>query len=248
MKISICLATYNGCKFIAEQLESIVCQLDLGDEIVVADDGSSDETVAELVAFEPWVRIISIERVGGVVKNFERVITAAVGDAIVLCDQDDIWLPGRINLIRKYLITNDLVILNGQVVDANAISRGVTIFDSIDMRAGFLTNLIKNSFIGCCMAFRRELRDRVVPFPDGVPWHDWYIGLVAEWIGRVERIDEVTLLYRRHGGNFSPTGEKSNNTLWRKLVIRWAVLRAVVVAVCRRPAAPTVRHAAENRR
>lgn len=247
MKISVCLATYNGCKFIVEQLESVVCQLNPGDEVVVADDGSSDGTVAELAAFEPWVRIISVERVGGVVKNFERVISAAVGDAIVLCDQDDIWLPGRINLIRRALAENDLVVLNGQVVDANAVSRGVTIFESVDMRAGFLANLAKNSFIGCCMAFRRSLRDRVLPFPAGVPWHDWYIGLVAEWIGRVERIDEITLLYRRHGGNFSPTGEKSSNTLWRKLAMRWAVLRAVMIAVARRPA-PAARHAAETGR
>ena len=247
MKISVCLATYNGCKFIVEQLESVVCQLNPGDEVVVADDGSSDGTVAELAAFEPWVRIISVERVGGVVKNFEIVISAAVGDAIVLCDQDDIWLPGRINLIRRALAENDLVVLNGQVVDANAVSRGVTIFESVDMRAGFLANLAKNSFIGCCMAFRRSLRDRVLPFPAGVPWHDWYIGLVAEWIGRVERIDEITLLYRRHGGNFSPTGEKSSNTLWRKLAMRWAVLRAVMIAVARRPA-PAARHAAETGR
>lgn len=244
MRLSVCIATFNGAMFIAEQLESVVAQLNPGDEIVVADDGSSDGTVAELAAFSPWVRVVSIERVGGVVKNFERVISAALGDVIVLCDQDDIWLPGRLKLIRQALIDNDLVVLNGEIVDAEAVRRGVTVFEVVGMKSGFLANLAKNSFIGCCMAFRRSLRDRILPFPSGVPWHDWYIGLVAEWIGRVERIDDITLLYRRHGGNFSPTGEKSRNTLWRKLAMRWAVLRAVVIAVARRPT-PDVRHAAD---
>lgn len=242
--ISVCLATYNGRKFVAEQLSSIVCQLEPGDEIVVADDGSNDGTIAEVVKFFPWVRIISEERVGGVVENFERAIYSAVGDLIVLCDQDDIWLPGRLKLIRQALIDNDLVVLNGEIVDAETVRRGVTVFEAVGMKSGFLANLAKNSFIGCCMAFRRSLRDRILPFPSGVPWHDWYIGLVAEWIGRVERIDDITLLYRRHGGNFSPTGEKSRNTLWRKLAMRWAVLRAVVIAVARRPT-PDVRHAAD---
>lgn len=245
--ISVCIAAYNGEKFIHQQIESIVYQLVDGDEIVVADDGSTDSTVEILKKFSGPVRIVSVERVGGVVQNFERVVSAAVGDYIVLCDQDDVWLPGRAILIRQALARCDLVLLNGQVVDRSLNKNGQTIFDLVGMRTGFFSNLYTNSFIGCCMAFRRDLRDRILPFPAGVPWHDWYIGLVAEWIGRVERIDEITLLYRRHGGNFSPTGEKSSNTLWRKLAMRWAVLRAVMIAVARRPA-PAARHAAETGR
>jgi hypothetical protein len=83
------------------------------------------------------------------------------------------------------------------------------------------------------MAFRQEIRDRVLPFPAGVPWHDWYIGLVAELVGRVERIDTITLLYRRHGANLSPTGEKSANSLIKKIAMRWFVLRAVLIALLR---------------
>lgn len=247
LRLSVCLATYNGALFLAEQLASIVSQLEDGDEVVLADDGSTDTTLAIAAAFPRFVRVVATERVGGVVLNFERVLAAASGDAMVLCDQDDVWLPGRVATLRSALTRCDLVVLNGEVVDAGLARRGQTVFESVGMKSGFWANFSKNSFIGCCMAFRRELRDRVLPFPTGVPWHDWYIGLVAEWIGSVERIDEITLLYRRHGSNFSPTGEKSSNTLWRKLVMRWAVLRAVTVAVCRRPA-PTVRHAVEMER
>ncbi|WP_310461640.1 glycosyltransferase [Sphaerotilus sp.] len=243
--ISVCIATYNGGEFVSQQIESIIPQLVEGDEIVVADDGSTDNTLEIIKNFSGPIRIVSVERVGGIVRNFERVVSAAVGDYIVLCDQDDVWLPGRAILIRQALARCDLVLLNGQVVDRNLNQSGQTIFDLVSMRAGVFSNFHTNSFIGCCMAFRRDLRDRVLPFPAGVPWHDWYIGLVAEWTGRVERIDAITLLYRRHGGNFSPTGEKSRNTLWRKLVMRWAVLRAVMVAVRRLPA-PTVRDQRER--
>ncbi|MFM2343384.1 MAG: hypothetical protein RLZZ592_3037 [Pseudomonadota bacterium] len=244
MKISVCMASYNGAAHVEAQLASMIEQLVEGDEILVADDGSSDTTVAIVRSFGPPVRLVAIERVGGVVRNFERVLQAASGDAIVLADQDDVWLPGRLVQIRLALAHADLVVLNGEVVDGDLRPRGQTVFAAVGMKSGFLPNLVKNSFIGCCMAFRCSLRDRILPFPSGVPWHDWYIGLVAEWIGRVERIDDITLLYRRHGGNFSPTGEKSRNTLWRKLAMRWAVLRAVVIAVARRPT-QDVRHAAD---
>jgi hypothetical protein len=81
------------------------------------------------------------------------------------------------------------------------------------------------------MAFRRGVRERVLPFPPGIPWHDWYIGLVAELTGTVARVDAVTMLYRRHGANFSPTGEASTNSLWRKIVMRLRVLFGVLIAV-----------------
>lgn len=231
MKLSVCIATYNGAKYIDEQLSSILSQLRDGDEVLIADDGSTDDTVSRVLSYGRQVRLVSTQRVGGVVANFERVLAAAKGVGLVLCDQDDVWLPGRLDLIRERLSTCQLVVLNGQIVDEHLVSRGKTIFEVLHARAGFWPNLIKNSFIGCCMAFRHEIRDRSLPFPAGVPWHDWYIGLVAESIGSVERIDTVTMLYRRHGGNLSPTGEKSGNSLLRKLLIRLAVTRAVLISV-----------------
>lgn len=231
MKLSICVATFNGAKFIEQQLSSVLIQLQDGDEVVLADDGSNDDTVARVLSFGHQVRVVSTVRVGGIVSNFERVLAAASGDGIVLCDQDDVWLPGRLDLIRRSLTRHHLVMLNGLIVDEHLVPRGTTIFESLGTRVGFLPNLAKNSFVGCCMAFRSELRDRVLPFPSGVPWHDWYIGLVAEFCGHVERIDKVTMLYRRHGSNFSPTGDKSRNSLLCKLLIRLAVMRAVLITL-----------------
>jgi glycosyltransferase involved in cell wall biosynthesis len=230
MKISVCLATYNGAHYLAEQLDSILPQLEADDELLVADDGSTDDTPAIIARYGKRVRVVATKRAGGVVRNFERVIAAAGGDGIVLCDQDDVWLPGRLALIRQHLSGCLLVVMNGEVVDAALASRGQDVFGLVGMRRGLLRNLVKNSFIGCCMAFRRELRDRVLPFPAFVPWHDWYIGLVAELVGHVERDATITMKYRRHDANASPTGGRSGNSIAKMLFMRMAVLRAVIIA------------------
>jgi glycosyltransferase involved in cell wall biosynthesis len=231
VKISVCLASYNGAKYIHQQLSSIVTQLRDGDEVLVADDGSTDETLSLIRNFGPPVMVIATDRVGGVVGNFERILKIATGEGIVLCDQDDVWLPGRADLIRSNLQHCSLLLMNGRMVDANLNPMEQTVFEYLGNRRGFFSNLWKNGFMGCCMAFRSELRDRVIPFPASVPWHDWYIGLVAELTGKVVRIDTVTLLYRRHGSNASPTGEGSQNSLLKRLSLRFSVLLAVLVAV-----------------
>lgn len=219
--------------FLNEQLSSIIPQLRPDDEILIADDGSTDDTLSVLDKFKSCVRVVAANRVGGVVANFERVLTAASGDGIVLCDQDDVWMPGRLALIREGLLRASLIMLNGEVVDGSLNKTGKTVFEAVRMRRGFWRNVVRNSFIGCCMAFRRTLLKRVMPFPAGVPWHDWYIGLVGVATGKVEYIDLPTLLYRRHGANHSPTGERSTNSLAVKVALRFSILRCVTLALSR---------------
>lgn len=233
MKISVCLATYNGASFIEEQLKSVLDQLLPGDEIVVADDGSVDDTLAIIRSFSGPIRIVAESRVGGVVENFERVISAAKGEAIVLCDQDDVWLPGRLDLFRERLRQNDLVLLNGVLIDQSGRILGKTVFDLVGVRPGFLSNLYRNSFIGCCMGFRADLRKRLLPFPKDLPWHDWYIGLFVELTGKLYRSEEVTLHYRRHEQNASSTGSESGNRLIKRLSMRLQILRALWLACYR---------------
>jgi glycosyltransferase involved in cell wall biosynthesis len=231
--VSVCLATYNGAAYLADQVSSILDQLIDGDELIIADDGSTDGTAEVLLRYGPAVRVVGFDRVGGVVQNFERILASARCELIILSDQDDVWLPGRVELIRESLQQCDLVVLNGEVVDADLNPRGMTVFEAVKVRRGFLRNLLKNSFIGCCMAFRREVLDRVLPFPALVPWHDWYIGLVAELYFRVRRVDVITLLYRRHGANVSTTGERSKNSFLKVIVMRLAILRAVLIVSAR---------------
>jgi glycosyltransferase involved in cell wall biosynthesis len=206
-------------------------QLCAGDELIIADDGSTDNTLNLVGQFGAVVRIVAIERIGGVVKNFERVMQSALGDGLVLCDQDDIWFPGRLDLVRSALGKFSLVMLNGLVVNERLESLGITVFDLVDVRRGFWSNFAKNSFVGCCMAMRRDLVELVLPFPVGVPWHDWYIGLVAECTCSVARLHVATMMYRRHGANVSLTGERSRHTLVKKIFMRLSLLWAVAVAV-----------------
>jgi glycosyltransferase involved in cell wall biosynthesis len=230
MKVSVCIPTYNGSKFIKQQIDSILSQLSPNDELLVADDGSDDSTVNILNTYDK-VKILSLDRVGGVVKNIERLISAASGDIIVLADQDDVWLPGRVDLIKIELFHYDLIMLNGFVVDANLKLIGVTIFDFLKVKKGFFNNVFKNSFVGCCIAFRRKLKPIILPFPEYIPWHDWYIGLVAELSGTVGRIVDETILYRRHDSNHTLTGLNSRNSFFKKILIRFLIIIGVIYSL-----------------
>lgn len=230
-RLSVCMATFNGAAYLEAQIDSILSQLGPTDQLLVADDGSQDGTLDILRSYGARLTVVSALRVGGVVENFSRVISAADGDYIALADQDDVWLPGRVDLIRKILANADLVQLNAQVVDGDLRSSNVTVFASSDVRPGFFSNLVRNSFVGCCLAFRREIIDLLMPFPSNIPWHDWYIGLIAELFFKVERVNTVTMSYRRHGNNFSATGEKSKYSLHKKIVMRLQIVRAVLVVV-----------------
>lgn len=231
--LAVCIATYQGCRFIEAQLASIAPQLRPDDLILLSDDGSTDGTLDIVRSRFPQVHVVSATRVGGVVANFERVLLAAQGsDAalIVLCDQDDVWQAGRVALIRAVLRDVDLMSMDGAVVNEALTPSGETIASTVGVRHGFLPNLVKNSYVGCCMAFRRRLLDVALPFPRHLAWHDWYLGLIAEHLFSVSRRADVTLLYRRHGNNHSPTGEKSGYSLRRRLAMRANMFVAVLTA------------------
>jgi glycosyltransferase involved in cell wall biosynthesis len=228
------MATYNGALYVKEQIDSILPQLTDDDELLVADDQSVDDTLDILLSYGSKLTVVATTKVGGVVANFERAMSAARGDIVVLSDQDDVWLPRRLDLIRSEIIDCDLLLLNGSLVDGDLHPLDRTIFEAVGVRHGLLANLTKNSFVGCCMAFRRDLAIRAIPFPAGIPWHDWLIGLMAELHGRVKRLDQTTILYRRHGANHSATSEKSSYSFAKRLWMRIVMLRALVAVMLRR--------------
>lgn len=235
--IAVCLASYQGAQYIAEQVRSIVAQLQMGDKIYLSDDGSSDETIAIATSLSSDVIVVGTSRIGGVVPNFERALSAAYvsgASQFVLCDQDDVWLPGRLAQVRNELAKVDLTLLNGFVVDGNLCPMGRTISEATGGRTGFWRNFGKNSYIGCCMAFRRSLLDIALPFPKGIQWHDWFLGLLAERFFRISRVQEPTMFYRRHGANHSATGEKSHYSFKQKIAMRIMMLRAIRIASARR--------------
>lgn len=226
--ISVCVAAFNGEKYIEEQILSVLRNLDSQDEIIISDDGSSDRTrriVDDLAEKDRRIRIIDGPR-KGLIKNFENAIVHSKGDIIFLCDQDDVWKDNKVKTVLDIFGNTDctLVMHDACIVDSNLRILGCSFFEFKKCKKGYWRNLIKNSYIGCCMAFKRSILDYAIPFPDNIPMHDQWIGLLSERVGKVEFCNEQLLLYRRHSNNASemthlPLGEMvKNRTIMLKCI------------------------------
>ncbi len=227
--VSVCVATYNGGRFISEMLESVLTQIGLDDEIIVSDDGSTDDTTAKIEGLkDSRIRILHHDGNKSVVRNFENALQNSSGSIIFLADQDDVWLPGKLQKMVRILESCEVAVSDCHVVDTNLNIIKFSLFDTLQSGSGLLRNLYKNSYIGCCMAMRREVLDRALPFPADLPMHDWWIGLVAEAAFRTEFIAEPLMLYRRHDTNASLTGDKSSFSVFRKLVWRLVLVKNLV--------------------
>lgn len=223
--ITVCIATHNGGKYIKEQLESVLPQLDASDEVIVSDDGSNDNTVDLVRALnDSRIQLLVDNKYSSPVQNFENALKHAKGDHIFLCDQDDVWLPDKVEIMLKHLMHHDLVVSDCKVVDANL----NVIFESFFMQRSsgkrFWKNLIKNTYLGCCMAFRKEVLCYVLPFPRKIAMHDIWIGLSVEMYGNTFFLPCQLMLYRRHGSNASFGGDKSKYSLVYKMKYRLYML------------------------
>lgn len=226
MKVSVALAAYHGEQFIEEQLQSILTQLNRGDEVIVSDDAPGGETqaIVERMAKEDD-RLHYIAGPGkGVIANFNHAIAKTSGDVIFLADQDDVWLPNKVTTCLAALEGADLVLHNATVVDGDLTVKEPSFFASHGSKPGLLTNFIRNSYMGCCMAFKAGLKPYILPIPATVPMHDQYIGLQAEKYGKVAFIEEPLLLYRVHGGNVTGRATSLKEKLTWRMQIAAAVL------------------------
>jgi len=202
------MAKYNGEKYLHEQLESILKQIDISDEVIVSDDSSSDKTIDIIRSF-PDSRIILLKdnKYHNPIFNFENALNNASGDIIVLSDQDDIWLDGKIDIIRnnfiKYNHRVHTIVLNNYVIDKYGNIIHESFFDFANSGKGVIKNFIKNTYLGCNMAFSKSLLKIVLPFPKNIPMHDIWIGIMGNIYGDVEFIDRKTIMFRRHGSNYT---------------------------------------------
>lgn len=231
VRVSICMATYNGARFLRDQLDSILSQMDECDELIISDNGSSDGTRFLLNAYaDPRVNVFVCDE-RGVVFNFENALKRAKGKFIFLADQDDVWLPGKLEIMINALEVSDLVLGNAIVTNEDlCVSKPpLTLFDLNNPRQGIFSNLIKNSFTGCCMAFNTKILGASLPFPKTIPMHDWWIGLLALRLGNVSYIDEPTILYRRHGSNASTLTSSSKNTYTSRFRMRINMMMALML-------------------
>jgi glycosyltransferase involved in cell wall biosynthesis len=195
------MASFNGGKYIREQIDSILAQLGAEDELVISDGGSSDDTVELIRRYrDPRVKLLQSDKRLPPIDNFEASLRAATGRFIVLADQDDVWLPGRVAAAVSALESVDMVVCDCVVVDAHGTVLHPSFFAVRKSGPGLVRNFLRNSYLGCCMAFTIEVRDRALPIPRSVGMHDIWLGMVAELFYRPVFLDTPFVKYRRHSG------------------------------------------------
>lgn len=230
--ISVCMATYNGERFIKQQIDSILPQLDSDDELIISDDGSTDGTLEIIASYkDERIKVLHHTRENSTYYpkmsvpyasfNFENALRAAKGDFIFLSDQDDIWLPQKIATCLKLLQTNDYVLSNFSVID----EQGKLVMEKMYEKKPFSNNVLRNciypNFWGCCACFNRKILEKALPFPKSVCLHDFWIGLVATKVGKMAWFEKPLVLHRVGNQNTSTGGKKSSNSLWIKFLYRF---------------------------
>jgi glycosyltransferase involved in cell wall biosynthesis len=217
IRLSVAMCTYNGAKYLEDQLRSIEQQSRPPDEVVVFDDRSTDSTADIVTAFAGRAPFEVRSRVNprnlGTTKNFETAIRECTGDVIALADQDDFWLPQKLERIaQEFAARRDVgcVFTDAEVTDQNLEPLGYNLWSAIgfcrrdyvrlQQGDGVPVLLRRNVATGATMAFRADLREMVLPIPDG--WvHDEWIAVVSASLSKISAIDEILIKYRQHSGN-----------------------------------------------
>lgn len=242
--------TYNGLKYLPEQLDSIVAQSRPVDHIVIADDGSTDGTLAFL---ETWSRqckipVTLIQNQGqrGLIQNFERAVSAVNADLIFSSDQDDVWLPNKVELMAALFEAQPELLLahtDAILVDAQGKDLGTTLFGELEVthaerqaiRSGdaFSVFCRRNLVTGATAAFRKSLLQLAQPLPPSI-LHDAWLAFMASAAGKMQLLDTPTIHYRQHGANVVGAKKLGRVTKLRRLY--WEIrnprpLGALVTAI-----------------
>ena len=219
MKISVCMATYNGALYISEQISSILCQLNYNDELIIVDDCSTDNTLNIIYEYNDIrIKLLCNKSNKGVNHSFSRAIMASTGDYVFLSDQDDIWLKGRVDLMLKNLLSENVCLLTSNF--SWIVESGQSVFVKFDgVSAINSKNYFKNVFdiftgktnyFGCAMVFSKSLVKYIVPIPSFVESHDLWIAKIGNLFFSQMHLDNSTFLKRIHGNNATSTVSKRN--------------------------------------
>jgi hypothetical protein len=240
--VSVCMAAYNGERYIEAQLRSILPQLEPGDEIVIVDDASRDGTLVRVQQMQhaleqslgPRLIVLQHQTNEGVVRTFEDAVRRATGDILFLCDDDDLWAPDKVRKVLQAFAARP---------ETQLVSSGLSLIDEQNQpasdpeflrhrrfTANLAANLLHNQFQGSAMAFRSSLIREVLPFPSNRLFlHDAWIGartIVTD--GGTAYIDEPLLLYRRHAGNYTRILSRWNQLKRRLQLIAALLARALL--------------------
>jgi glycosyltransferase involved in cell wall biosynthesis len=224
--ISVCIATYNGSNYIKDQLRSILSQIGQNDEVIISDDSSSDDTIEVIRSLgDQRIKIFPHNEYRNPVYNFEHALKQATGDIIFLSDQDDLWLEGKVEAVMLALKNADVVVTDCKIVDDQLNVITESYFKFRKSGKGLVRNLYSNNYLGCCMAFKRKILDKAIPFPPKLPMHDIWLGFISELFYRSVFIDTPYILHRRHLTNNSTVSEKSEATLFQRISFRWNTIK-----------------------
>jgi glycosyltransferase involved in cell wall biosynthesis len=218
MSLEIVLATFNGSCYLKEQIQSIIDQSYQDWKLIVADDGSTDNTLDIIIDFinkypDKIRKLKSISCNIGAIRNFNRLLLNTDSNYVFLCDQDDIWAPQKLSLSldtiqaleqkmgsqTPLLIHSDLRVVSAHL---ESICKSFWQQSNLDPHRNHLRQLFpRNNVTGCTVAVNRALLNLALPIPDDAFMHDWWLALVAAAFGKVVPISSATVLYRQHSHN-----------------------------------------------
>jgi glycosyltransferase involved in cell wall biosynthesis len=226
------MASYNGGKFIRQQIDSIIKQLSPEDELIISDDNSTDTTRDVINSYsDERIKLLHHKRDEKIaatkcaafrftVNNFENALLAARGDFIFLSDQDDIWEFNKVKEILKELQCHDLVMCNFSIIDENNKLQRKSVLKKDPVNKYFIKNILYPPFLGCTMAFHKKILEYCLPFPYKLIGHDFWIGCLVCIKGTYKFIEKPLHSYRRHYSNVSSATNKSSNGFIFKISYR----------------------------
>jgi len=234
-EVDVLVATYNGERFLADLLESLVTQSHNRINVIVGDDGSKDGTKQVVEQYRNRFRSLDFYDFGsaaehGARANFSRLMTKARASYVMFCDQDDIWLPDKVELTLRRMLSVEaeqganwpiLVHTDLRVVDRDLNTLSESMWRSQRIRPDLASPqklLVENSVTGCTVMINRSLLTLVGNVPDRAVMHDWWTALAAACFGTIAHLGQQTILYRQHGDNSIGTKRWSFGAIYTQFV------------------------------
>lgn len=238
-RVSVCLALYNGEKYIREQIESILSELSQYDEVIICDDASSDTSCSIIQSInDPRITLIRNTKNIGHVKTFEKAISLARGDLIFLSDQDDIWVKGKVKKVLAAFQKDNYISLlyhNIKPIDASGNELHINFPEYPEGPRNSLRflvrQLIKPQIFGCACCLNRKKIDGLLPFPKLTYAHDHWIAVWAALNGQIFFLQDKLVKYRQHEANLTP---KQRQSLLNILKGRCKLILQIFEAIYRR--------------
>lgn len=231
IRASVAMTAYNGGTYINEQIDSIINMMGSQDELIISYDISADDTLGIIENYakqDSRIHIIQNPR-SGVESNFNNAVMHCKGKYIFLSDQDDVWINDKINRMIDYFEKNHdcVVLICDGYETTDELERVCGLFQSMRTSTNPLRNFIKGTYLGCQMAFRSSIRDKIWPVQEKPPIpHDLWLGIKGASYGGVKLLHNKLILHREHEDNFTLSSKMSIKGVLNN---RFQLLKALLI-------------------